>query len=205
MKLYYAPGACSMASHIALREAGVDFDLEKVDIKAGRTESGEDFRAVNPNGYVPALKLDTGEVITEGAAILQYIAEENPKSGLMPFTGTSLQRAKVREYLNYVASELHVAFGPLFGKLDGEARKAQETKLFRRLDYVEKLLADGRGYLVGDGFTVADAYLFVVASWTGYHKIDISKWPNLAAYVQRISARKAVREALEAEGLLAAA
>ncbi|MEC9368248.1 MAG: glutathione transferase GstA [Pseudomonadota bacterium] len=206
MKLYYKPGACSLASHIALREAGVNFDLEKVDTKQGRTESGEDFSKVNPNGYVPALKLDTGEVITEGAAVLQYIAEENPKSGLVPFTGTALQRAKVREFLNYVASELHIAYGPFFGaRLDAEAHKQQQTKLSRKLDYIEKVLSDGRDYLVGSGFTVADAYLYAVAGWTKFTGLDLARWPNLAAYVKRISSRRAVRDSLEAEGLLVAA
>ena len=203
MKLYYKPGACSLASHIVLREVGEAFSLEKVDTKAQSTETGADFSKINPNGYVPALQFDDGEVLTEGAAILQYVADSHPGAGLAPPAGT-LERARLQEYLNFVASELHAAFGPFFADEPpkGEARKAAEARVSRRMGHVEHVLSDGREHLLGNGFTVADAYLFVVANWANFVDIDLRQWPNVAAFVKRVGSRKAAQDALRAEGLL---
>jgi len=202
MKLYYMPGACSLASHIALRESGEPFEIDRVDGKTKATAGGEDFRTINPKGYVPALRLDDGQILTEGAAVLQYIADRRPTAGLAPANGT-LERARVQEHLNFVASELHKAFSPLFSSTLSEAeKKTAQANVARRFDLVEKALSDGRDYLVGDAFTVADAYLFVVASWAVPTGVGLDVWPNLKAYVERIGAREAVREAMQAEGLL---
>ena len=203
MKLYYLPGACSLASHIALREAGAAFDLERLDKASKKTESGADYLAINPKGYVPALALDDGEVLTEGVAILQYIADENPEAALAPAAG-SRERVRLQEHLNYVSSELHKAFSPLFNPKSSEADKADaKTKVAEKLNLVEKLLSDGRSYLVGDGFTVADAYLFVVVNWAFPSGIGLDSWPHVAAFHQRVAAREAVQAALKAEGLAA--
>lgn len=199
MKLYFKPGACSLASHIVLRELGVDFTLENVDTQTQRTESGIDYKTINPKGYVPAL--DTGTaVLSEGAAILQYLAES---SALTPATGT-LERVRLQEHLNYIASELHKAFGPFFktSATDGQRAQAREA-VARHFDYLESLLADGRAYLVGDGFTVADAYLFVVCSWAGVAGIDLKDWPSLKALSDRVESRPSVKAAMKAEGLIA--
>lgn len=203
MKLYYKPGACSLASHIVLREVDETFELEKVDTAAGKTESGGDFAAINPKGYVPALRLDGDEVLTEGAAILQYIADQHPAAELAPKAGT-LERARLQEHLNYVASELHKAFSPFFSANppSGEARQAVEANLARKMDHFEATLSDGRAYLLGDNFSVADAYLFVVASWSRPTGVDLDRWPNLAAFVGRVAARPAAQDALRAEGLI---
>lgn len=204
MKLYYAPGACSLAPHIALREAGVAFDLEKVDLAARKTEKGRDFTAVNANGYVPALELDGGEVLTEGPAIVQYIADRTPAAGLAPANGT-LARARLQEQLNFISTELHKSFSPLFKSDSTEAEKDKaRTKVRSRFDHVERLLADGRAFLAGDAFTVADSYLFTVARWTQPTGIGLDAWPHLKAYVARVSGRPAVQAALKAEGLQAA-
>lgn len=203
MKLYYAPGACSLASHITLREVGATFDLEKVDTKQKKTERDADFWAINPKGYVPALALDSGEILTEGAAILQFIADQHPEAGLAPAGGT-IERARLQEQLNFVASELHKAFSPLFNPAATEAEKeAAKQRVGQKLDLVEKLLSDGRSYLVGDSFSVADAYLFVVANWTGPTGIGLERWPHVTAFQQRVAARQAVQAALKAEGLAA--
>ena len=204
MKLYYAPGACSLSPHISLREAGVAFDLERVDTRTRTTASGADYLAVNPKGYVPALQLDGGEVLTEGAAVVQFIADRHPASGLAPANGT-LERARLQEHLNFIASELHKAFTPLFDPSAPEAAKqAAPAAIARRLDHVERLLADGRSWLLGERFSVADAYLFTVANWTGPTGIGLDRWPKLAAFVARVAARPAVQAAMRAEGLLAA-
>jgi glutathione S-transferase len=203
MKLYYSPGACSLASHITLREAGAAFDLEKVDVKQKKTEHDADFWAINPKGYVPALALDSGEVLTEGAAILQYIADQHPAAGLAPTAGT-LQRARLQEQLNFVATELHKAFTPLFNPAASDADKAAgRQRVEQRLGLIEKQLVDGRSFLLGDSFSVADAYLFVVAGWTKHFGIDLAAWPQVAALCQRVAARKSVQAALKAEGLAA--
>lgn len=201
MKLYYKPGACSLASHIALCEIGADFDIEKVDTAKGVTETGADFKAVNPLGYVPALALDDGDIVTEGPAILQFIADSAPASGLAPAAGTR-ERVKLNSLLNMIGTELHGAFGAFFRGLAGDkAKEAATARLDARMDNLDKLL-DGREFLLGETFTVADAYAFVVATWTKPLKIDLGRWPNVAAYVGRISQRPAVQAALKAEGLL---
>ncbi|MEQ8353967.1 MAG: glutathione transferase GstA [Kiloniellaceae bacterium] len=203
MKLYYMPGACSLASHIALREAGAAFDLDRVDNASKKSEAGDDFRAINPKGYVPALTLDSGDVLTEGAAILQYIADQHPKAGLAPAAG-SLERVRLQEHLNYIASELHKSFSPLFDPATTETEKAAATaRVGQKFDLVERQLADGRSYLQGDRFSVADAYLFVVTSWTRHLGIALDAWPKLAAFVDRVAGRAKVQEALKAEGLTA--
>lgn len=202
MKLYYIPGACSLSPHISLREAGVSFELDKVD--AGKTAGGKDFKTINAKGYVPALQLDSGEVLTEGAAVVQFIADQNPKAGLAPPAGT-IARARLQEHLNFIASELHKAFGPLFNpQASEESKKAAPDQVAKRLDYVESLLADGRTFLLGDTFSVADAYLFVVANWTGPTQIGLDRWPKLKAFVARVAERPAVQAAMKAEGLIAA-
>ncbi len=201
MKLYYMPGACSLASHILLREVDADFELEAVYPGSGLTDSGQQFRSINPKGYVPALELDDGEVLSEGAAILQFIADSSPDQIRMPAPGT-LPRAKMQEYLNYTASELHKAFSPLFAQSSDEATKADaRTKVASKFDYLEGLLRDERQFLVDERFSPADAYLFVVASWARVQHIDLGNWPYLASYVSRIAERPTVRAALKAEGI----
>jgi glutathione S-transferase len=202
MKLYYAPGACSLSPHIALRETGLPFTLEKVDTKTKTTETGADFYAVNPRGYVPALELDDGEVLTEGAAIVQYIADLKPDTGLAPKPAT-LARARLQEELNFVSSELHKGFGPLFNPTLAEAEKsAVKDKLARRFDDVEAKLADGRSYLLGETFSVADGYLFTVANWGGHVGFPIDRWPKVQALMARVAARPTVKHAMQAEGLV---
>ncbi len=199
MKLYYLPGSCSLASHIALREVGADFDLERVDA----ANKGSDFLALNPKGYVPALTLDDGDLLTENAAILQFIADSKPAASLAPAAG-SRERVHLQAYLNFVATELHKSFSPFFKPDSSEAEKAAaKKKAQQKFDYVEKLLSDGRSYLQGDSFSVADIYLYVVSTWTGPTGIGLDAWPNIAAFQQRIAARAAVQAALKAEGLAA--
>jgi glutathione S-transferase len=201
MKLYYSPGACSLSPHIILREVGSVFELERVDAATKTTESGEDFRKVNPKGYVPALRLDDGDVLTEGAAIVQYIADTNGANELAPRPGT-IGRARLQEHLNFVASELHKAFAPLFRPdASEEAKNAASANVGLHLDHVERILGDGRSYLLGDTFTVADAYLFVVSSWAVPTGIGLDRWPSVAAFVERVRSRPAVQAAMAAEGL----
>ena len=203
MKLYYLPGACSLASHIALREAGADFELERFDKTSKKTESGADFLAINPKGYVPVLSLDSGDVLTEGPAILQYIADQNPKAGLAPDAGT-LARTRLQEQLNFISTDLHKSFSPLFNPTSSDAEKAAaRTRVIERMGLVEKMLADGRSYLLGEDFSVADVYLFVVVNWSFPTKISLDPWPHVAAFHQRVGARDAVKAALKAEGLAA--
>lgn len=201
MKLYYAPGACSLSPHIVLRELGLPFDLERVDLTTKKTTSGADFLTINPKGYVPALQFDDGEILTEGAAIVQYLADQKPDARLAPPTG-SWPRTRLQEQLNFLASELHKAFTPLFQRnASEETKKAALSNVERRLDLVEQMLADGRPYLMGDAYTVADAYLFVLSGWSKPTGIDLGKWPKLSAFVQRMRQREAVGAALQAEGL----
>jgi glutathione S-transferase len=203
MKLYYKPGACSLAAHIVLRESGAAFDLERVDTNAQKTESGADYAAVNRKGYVPALALDDGAVLTENPALLQFIADRYPDSGLAPKPGT-MERVRLQEHLNFVSSELHKAFSPFFAATppEGDSRATAEARLFRRLDDAEATLADGQPFLLGDAFTVADAYLFVIAGWANPLGIGLKRWPRLDAFVERVAAREPTRDALRAEGLL---
>lgn len=205
MKLFYKPGACSLASHIALREMEADFTLEAVDTESGTTESGADYRAINPKGYVPALALGDGDILTEGPAILLYLADQADQAGagvLAPPPG-SRDRAQMVEQLIFTSSELHRAFKPLFRSGASEAdQQAARAEVAQKFAYVEALLADGRAYVAGDQFSVADAYLFVVANWAGFTGMTLDPWAHLAAHHQRIGARPAVRAAMQAEGLL---
>jgi len=202
MKLYYSPGACSLSPHIALREAGIAFEAEKVDLGSKKTESGADFKAINPKGYVPALKLDDGQVLTEGPAIVQYIADLKPGSKLAPASGTPA-RYRLQEWLNYITSELHKSVGSLFNsKMPKEWQDQVKEGIAGRFDFLSKQL-EGKAFLTGDSFTVADGYLFTVLGWTKHVGIDLAKWPVLTAYVERVAQRPAVQAALKAEGLAA--
>lgn len=204
MKLYYSPGACSLAPHIVLREAGAEFTLEKVDTRAHKLASGEDFYAINPKGYVPVLDIDDGDRLTEGVVIQLYLADKAPGAKLAPAHGTK-ERRKLEEWLVYLSTEVHKTFSPLFGPTTpDETKAAAKEKIGQRFDYIEKALGDGRQYLTGADFTVADAYLFTLSNWTNYVGIDLGKWPKLKALAGRVGARPAVQAALKAEGLLAA-
>lgn len=204
MRLYFKPGACSLSSRITLIELGLPFEAIQVDTEAGTTATGADYRAINPKGYVPALEIEPGTVITENPAILQYLADRAPAVGLAPAPGT-IDRVRLQEWLNFTSSELHKAFGPWFSGrvLGGEDKARAEATLARRIGDVERGLADGRAFVLGERFTVADAYLFVVLNWTGFIGVDLTRWPKVADYVPRVAARPAVRRALAAEGLLA--
>lgn len=203
MKLYYSPGACSLAPHIALRAAGAKFEIEKVDNKTKKTETGADYLAVTPKGYVPALRLDSGEVLTEVPAVLQYIADAYPKAKLAPAHAT-VARAKLHEQLSFISSELHKSFSPFFAAtpLTDATRPTAVAGVGKRLDILNADLADGRVYLLGDTFTVADSYFFTIVNWTNFVNIDIKPWPHVAAYMQRTVKLPAVQAALKAEGLL---
>ena len=201
MKLYYSPGACSLSPHIALREAGLACELVLKDLQTQTLADGSDYRAINPKGYVPALALDDGQVLTEGPAIVQYIADRVPEKKLAPPAGT-MESVRLQEWLNYISSEIHKTFSPLFNKQASEDwKKAARALLDRRIDYVAKAL-EGRNYLMGDAFTVADGYLFTTLNWSHWVNVDLSRWPVLGEYLKRVSARPAVQEALRAEGLL---
>ena len=201
MKLYYAPGACSLSPHIVAHELGIALQLDKVDLKTKQTESGADFLALNPKGYVPALGLDSGELLTEGVAIVQYLADLKPESGLAPANGT-LARYRLQEVLTYINSELHKSFSPLFNpETPAETRAEREAYLRKRFTLIEQTLGK-QPFLLGDKFSVADAYLFTVANWANFVKLDLSAFPNLLAYQKRIAERPAVQAALRAEGLV---
>jgi glutathione S-transferase len=200
MKLYYSPGACSLSPHIALREAGLPFDLVKVDTKTHKYDGGGDFYSVNAKGYVPVLELDGGERLTEGPAIVQYIADRKPDSGLAPKAGT-IERVRLQEWLNFLTSEIHKGFSPLFSAETPEDYKpVARKKIAGRFDWLSKQL-DGRQYLVGDHFTVADGYLFVLLGWTNFVGMKLEDWPVLKAWRDNIAKRPSVQAALKAEGL----
>lgn len=200
MKLYYAPGACSLSPHIVARELGLPIELKKVNTKDRTVEGGGDYRKVNGRGYVPALELDNGQILTEGPAIVQYLADLKPEAALAPKPG-SFERYRLQEWLNFLTSEIHKSFSPLFKPNTPEDyKKIAKENLAARFDWLEGQLA-GRDYL-GSAFSVADAYLFVLLNWTGFQNIDLKRWPNLAAFHARVGARPKVREALQAEGLL---
>ncbi|HSI57005.1 MAG TPA: glutathione transferase GstA [Ideonella sp.] len=201
MKLYYSPGACSLSPHIALLEAGLPVTLVKASTKTKLLEDGSDFLAINPKGQVPTLELDSGERLTEGPAIVQYIADQAPASGLAPAAGT-MARYRLIEWLNFITSELHKGFSPLFNPATVAETKAQAAAaLQKRLAWVDSQL-EGQRYLLGENFTVADAYLFTVTNWAGAVKLDISGLKNLGRYMARVAARPAVQAALVAEGLV---
>jgi glutathione S-transferase len=201
MKLYYSPGACSMAPHIVAREAGHKIELEKVDIPAKKTAGGEDFWTINPKGYVPALKMDNGQVLTEVGVIIQYLADQKPESGLTAKMGT-MERYRQMEAVNFAATEVHKQLGALFNpKMTPEMKEVQLGTIERRFNALEKLLA-GKQFITGDQFTVADAYLFTVLNWTKGLKIELDKWPNIKNLVARVAARPAVQETMKAEGLI---
>ncbi|MET0403174.1 MAG: glutathione transferase GstA [Cystobacter sp.] len=200
MKLYYAPGACSLSPHIVLSETGQSFEVEKVDLRTKKTESGKDFNTINPNGYVPTLQLDDGNLLTEGPAIIQYIADKFPQAKLAPANGT-FERYRLQEALNFIGTELHKSFGPLFNPAYPEdAKKLLKANIDRRLTSMDAHLARAP-YCLGEQFSVADAYLFTILSWCAPMGIDLGKFPSLKAYQARIAARPAVQAALKAEGL----
>lgn len=201
MKLYYSPGACSLASHIALYETGLPFETDQIIKTTKMTVGGENFMHLNPKGYVPAIKLDDGSILTEGAAVLQYIADQKPDSGLAPKAGT-MERYRLQEWLTFISSELHKSFSPMFNKDTLEEVKANaRNHLTRRFGYVETQLAN-KPYLMGDHFTVADAYLFVVVGWSKHVGFDLGPFPKIQEYLARIAARPAVQAAMKAEGLI---
>ena len=201
MRLFYSPGACSLSPHIALREAGLPFTLHKVDLGAKKVDGDGDFTKVNGKGYVPALELDSGEVLTEGPAIVQYVADQKPAAGIAPPAG-SMERYKLQEWLNFITSELHKAMGSMFNPAQTpEWREAVKATLAKRLDWLSKQL-EGKTYVMGDKFSVADGYLFTVLSWAKHVNFDLGKWPSLQQYMARIAARPKVVEALKAEGLM---
>jgi len=204
MKLYYTPGACSLSPHIALLEAGLPYDLVKVDLRAKKLENGDDFLKVNPKGQVPVLALDSGELITEGPVIIQMIADKATGKNLAP-ARDSADRYKLLEWLNFITTELHKSFGPMFSPvLADEAKAFFKDRVMGKFRYVESQLA-GRDYLMGSQFTVADGYLFTMLSWADRMKFDLSEMPNLLAYKARVGARPKVQEALTKEGLMKAA
>ncbi len=202
MKLYYAPGACSLAPHIVLNEIGGDFALEKVDLGAKKTESGADFKAVNGKGYVPTLDLGNGQVLTEVATILQYLADKADNSKLLPKFG-GMERYRAMETLNFVASELHKGIGGLFNKaMPEEGRKVIIDRLSARLDWLDGVLGK-QDYVTGKDYSVADAYAFTVLNWGQWVGLDLANWKNIGAFMARVSARPAVQKALKSEGLAA--
>jgi glutathione S-transferase len=202
MKLYYSPGACSLSPHIALREAGLPFTLEKVDLAAGRTESGTDYAAINPKGYVPALQFDDGKVLTEGAIIARFVADLAADAELAPKPG-SFERVRLEEIMNFIGSELHKSYTPLFlPDTSEEGKAAARVRVAKKLTYIESLLADGRDYLVGERFSVADGYLFTVVNWSQGRGVPLDAFPTLRAFMTRIGARETVQSAMRAEGLI---
>jgi glutathione S-transferase len=201
MKLYYSPGACSLSPHIVSRELGIPVELKKVNTKDKTIEGGGDYWKVNGRGYVPALELENGEILTEGPAIVQYLADQKPEAGLAPRHGT-FERYRLQEWLNFLTSEVHKQFSPLFKpNTPEEYKKIAKENIATRFDWLDKQLA-GRDYLMGKTFTVADAYAFVLIGWSKFQGIDLARWPNITAYHKRVGARPKVQEAMQAEGLL---
>jgi glutathione S-transferase len=201
MKLYYSPGSCSLTQHIILREVGAPFELEQIDLREKKTRDGGDFWKINPKGQAPTLVLDDGVMLTENAAIAQYLADKFPAAGLAPAAG-SMERYRLQEWLSFVGSELHKTYGPMFRPTTPDAFKdLSKERLARSLGYLDKHLAT-RKYLMGDNFSIADVYCFVVVRWSSRVNIDLNQWPNLKAYMDRIAARPKVQEAMKAEGLI---
>jgi glutathione S-transferase len=198
MQLYFSPGACSLASHIALQESGLPYEAIRVNLRDKKTSDGVDYNTINRKGYVPALKLDNGEVLTEGSALLAYIGELQPSRQLISAPGT-LENYRVREWLVFISTELHKAASPLFNPKTPEATRAMQIEAIkRRLGYVNEALAN-RSYLMGDNFSVADAYLFTVLGWLGRFDIDLGDWPAVKGFFERVRARPAVQTVLKAE------
>ena len=201
MKLYYSPGACSLSPHIVLREAGIAFEPVLASTKTHKLQDGTDYYTINPKGYVPLLELDDGQRLTEGPAIVQYIADKAPGKNLAPANGT-FERYRLQEWLNFLTSEVHKGFGVLFTpQMPDEAKTVARGRVTDRLKWVDTQL-EGKQYLMGDNFSVADAYLFTITNWAGGVDLDLSPFPNLQAFQARVAARPAVQQALEAEGLL---
>ena len=201
MKLYFSPGACSLSPHIVLREAGLAFTPVKVNLKTHQLDDGGDFYAINPKGYVPVFELDDGTRLTEGPAIVQYIADQAPGAKLAPANGT-IARYQLQEWLNFITAELHKQYSPLFDQSTPDESKAkQREKLAKRYEWIAQQLGD-KDYLMGSSFTVADAYLFTVTNWAKSTGVDLSRWPALQSYMKRVAARPHVQEALKAEGLV---
>ncbi|MBU2849030.1 MULTISPECIES: glutathione transferase GstA [Acidithiobacillus] len=201
MKLYYSPGACSLSPHIILNEGGFNFDKEAVDLASKKTATGTDYNAVNINGYVPALVLDDGTILTEGPAIIQYLADRVPEKKLAPPAGT-IERYQLMQWLNFISTELHKGFSPLFNpQAPAEWKTLVTAQLGRRLKTVSQQL-EGRDWLLGKDFTVADAYLFTVLGWCPHVGIELEQWPVLKAYHSRVSMRPAVQASLKEEGLI---
>jgi glutathione S-transferase len=201
MKLYYSPGACSLSPHIVARETDTPIELVRVDTKTHKTETGQDYYAINPRGYVPALQLDDGTLLREGPALVQYLADRAPASGLAPAAGT-MERVHLQEWLTFIGTEIHKQFSWLFmPNSPEEAKQIVREKLANRFTEIDKHLST-REYLLGGRFTVADAYLFTVSNWANFVKMDLAPYPNLKAFMGRVAARPKVQEALRAEGLL---
>ncbi len=200
MKLYYSPGACSMAPHIVLREAGVAHALEPVDLKTRRYKGG-DYARVNPKGYVPALELEDGQLLTEVGTIIQYVADLKPEKGLMPQSG-AFERYRAQEWINFISSEIHKSFSPLWrDTTPAETREAFKETLAKRFDHLSERLKSNQ-FLMGDRFMAPDAYLFTVLNWSPIVGVDLSKWPALMGFMERVKTRPAVREAMKDEGLV---
>jgi glutathione S-transferase len=202
MKLYYVPGACSLAVHIVLREAGYKFDMERVDMPNKKTESGADYLSINPKGYVPALQLDDGAVLTEAAVMLQYLADEKPRRNLAPKPRT-MERYRLMEWLNFTAAEIHKTLGAFFRfkqEMTPEWRQAQLGLVEQRFATLEKMLGSTQ-YVMGDEFSIADAYLFTTLNFANFLQIDLARWPAIQAYMARVAGRPAVRKAMKTEGL----
>jgi glutathione S-transferase len=201
MKLYYSPGACSLSPHIALLEAGLPYELVKVDIRAKKLENGEDYLKLNPKGQVPALGLDSGEIVTEGPVIVQMIADQASAKALAPAHGSS-ERYKLLEWLNFLTSEVHKSFGPMFAPaLNDEAKAFFKDRVMGKLKYIDSQLA-GRDYLMGKQFTVADSYAFIVVGWTKWLNVSIDSFPNVKSFMGRVLERPAVQKVFKIEGLL---
>jgi len=200
LKLFLKPGACSLSPHIVLEESGLPYETEAVNLQTKVTASGADYWAINPKGYVPALRLDNGELLSEVPAIVQYLADQVPDKKLAPANG-SLERYRLQGWLTFIGTELHKSFSPFFNPAASEDWKAAAlANLERRLTYTDEQLA-GKAYLMGADFSVADAYLFTVLNWSAFIKLDLGRWPNIAAFQARVAARPAVQAALKAEGL----
>ena len=201
MKLYYSPGACSLSPHIVAREAGIDVELEKVDTKTHTFNGGSDYYKVNPKGYVPALEIKAGDILTEGPAIVQYLGDQKPQSGVVPPAG-SAQRYRLQEMLGYINSEIHKTYSPLFNKaISEETANERREYLKKRYAYLEGVLAT-KQYLVDNKFSAADAYLYTVTRWAPFVNVDLSVFPNLKEFQARVEARPAVQRALKEEGLV---